>query len=135
MNTRKVYMIDSDMYEDIVRERVMLYTFVKQLAFVAKRLFSQEDIKHLQEMAYIYGKQADDLFECWDIPGRFLAFGNSADLSGIKQIELLDYDEDDEPEDDCLDDLDIICRAMKNMAAGHRMFRGRGEEIFSYLKT
>lgn len=120
MNIQKVYLIDSNMYEDIVRERVMLYTFVKQLAYAAKRLNSQEAIKHLQEMAYIYGEQAENLFDCWDIPGRFLAFGNSADLTGIKRIELLDYDENDELEEDSEDTLDNFYRAMQNMTVDHR---------------
>jgi len=87
-------MIDSDMYEDIVRERVMLYSFIRQITFQARRLGSQRDICHLQEMAHLYGEQAEEMFGGWDIPKRFLAFGNPEDLAGIKRIELLDYDDD-----------------------------------------
>lgn len=94
MNNQKVYMIDSDMYEDIVRERVMLYSFIRQIAFQARRLGSQRDICHLQELAHLYGEQAEEMFGCWDIPKRFLAFGDPEDLVGIKRIELLDYDDD-----------------------------------------
>lgn len=94
MNNQKVYMIDSDMYEDIVRERVMLYSFIRQITFQARRLGSQRDICHLQEMAHLYGEQAEEMFGGWDIPKRFLAFGNPEDLAGIKRIELLDYDDD-----------------------------------------
>ena len=103
MNNQKVYMIDSAMYEDIVRERVMLYSFIRQIAFQARRLGSQRDICHLQELAHLYGEQAEEMFDCWDIPKRFLAFGDPEDLAGIKRIELLDYegaDESDELEDD-----------------------------------
>ena len=39
------------------------------------------------------------MFRCWDIPKRFLAFGDTEDLAGIKRIELLDY-EDEEASDD-----------------------------------
>ena len=94
MNNQKVYMIDSAMYEDIVRERVMLYSFIRQIAFQARRLGSQRDICHLQELAHLYGEQAEEMFSCWDIPKRFLAFGDPEDLAGIKRIELLDYDDD-----------------------------------------
>lgn len=98
MNNQKVYMIDSAMYEDIVRERVMLYSFIRQIAFQARRLGSQRDICHLQELAHLYGEQAEEMFGCWDIPKRFLAFGDPEDLAGIKRIELLDYDDDWEEE-------------------------------------
>ena len=94
MNNQKVYMIDSAMYEDIVRERVVLYSFIRQIAFQARRLGSQRDICHLQELAHLYGEQAEEMFSCWDIPKRFLAFGDPEDLAGIKRIELLDYDDD-----------------------------------------
>ena len=95
----KVYMIDGAMYEDIVRERVMLYSFVRHLAYHAKRLSSQRDIRHLQEVAHLYSKQAEEMFRCWDIPKRFLAFGDTEDLAGIKRIELLDYEDEEESDD------------------------------------
>ena len=106
MSNQKVYMIDGAMYEDIVRERVLLYSFVRHLAYQTKRLFSQRDIRHLQEVAHLYDEQAEEMFRCWDIPKRFLAFGDSEDLAAIKRIELLDYEDEDEsgePEDDWLD--------------------------------
>ena len=53
MSNQKVYMIDGAMYEDTVRERVMLYSFVRHLAYHAKRLSSQRDIRHLQEVAHL----------------------------------------------------------------------------------
>lgn len=99
MNNQKVYMIDGAMYEDIVRERVMLYSFIRQIAFEARRLSSQRDICHLQELVHLYGEQAEEMFGCWDIPKRFLAFGDSKDLAGIKRIELLDYEDDEQGED------------------------------------
>lgn len=106
MSNQKIYMIDGAMYEDIVRERVLLYSFVRHLAYQTKRLSSQRDIRHLQEVAHLYNEQAEEMFRCWDIPKRFLAFGDSEDLAAIKRIELLDYEDEDEsgePEDDWLD--------------------------------
>ena len=96
MSNQKVYMIDGAMYEDIVRKRVLLYSFVRHLAYQTKRLFSQRDIRHLQEVAHLYGEQAEEMFRCWDIPKRFLAFGDTEDLAAIKHIELLDYEDEDE---------------------------------------
>ena len=103
MSNQKVYMIDGAMYEDIIRERVLLYSFVRHLAYQTKRLFSQRDIRHLQEVAHLYSKQAEEMFRCWEIPKRFLAFGDSEDLAAIKRIELLDYEDEEksgEAEDD-----------------------------------
>ena len=94
MSNQKVYMIDGAMYEDTVRERVMLYSFVRHLAYHAKRLSSQRDIRHLQEVAHLYSKQAEEMFRCWEIPKRFLAFGDTEDLAGIKRIESDDGEED-----------------------------------------
>lgn len=94
MSNQNVYMIDGAMYEDIVRERVLLYSFVRHLAYQTKRLSSQRDIRHLQEVAHLYNEQAEEMFRCWDIPKRFLAFGDSEDLAAIKRIELLDYEDD-----------------------------------------
>ena len=95
----KVYMIDGAMYEDIVRERVMLYSFIRHLAYHAKRLSCQRDIRHLQEVAHLYSKQAEEMFRCGEIPKRFLAFGETEDLAGIKRIELLDYEDEEESDD------------------------------------
>ena len=53
----------------------------------------------LKEAAAIFGGQAEELFETWDIPGRYLVYGDPGDLDGIKKLELLDYGEDDPDED------------------------------------
>ena len=118
MSNQKVYMIDGAMYEDIVRERVLLYSFVRHLAYQTKRLFSQRDIRHLQEVAHLYGEQAEEMFRCWDIPKRFLAFGDVEDLAAIKRIELLDY-EDEEESGEAEDDWEekffrSLCGALGN---------------------
>lgn len=51
-----------------------------------------------------YGQIADDKFDAWNIPGRYLVFGDKADLAGMKARELCELDafyvecENDEPE-------------------------------------
>ncbi len=95
MNNENIYMISEDVYEATVNERVLLYGFIRQLAFQMKRAETMEDFFHLKEAAALYGGQAEKLFETWDIPGRYVVYGNPGDLDGIKELELLDYGEDD----------------------------------------
>ena len=35
-----------------------------------------------------YGEIADELFDGWDIPGRYLVFGDRKDLTELKEKEL-----------------------------------------------
>ena len=95
MNNENIYMISEDVYEATVNERILLYGFIRQLAFQMKRAETMEDFFHLEEAAALYGGQAEKLFETWDIPGRYVVYGNPGDLDGIKELELLDYGEDD----------------------------------------
>ncbi len=95
MNNENIYMISEDVYEATVNERVLLYGFIRQLAFQMKRAETMEDFFHLKEAAALYGGQAEKLFETWDIPGRYVVYGNPGDLDSIKELELLDYGEDD----------------------------------------
>ena len=99
MNDR-VYLIDEDSYVETVNQRVMLYSCVRQLAFQIARAETIEDFMHLKEISHIFSQQAEQLFDCWDIPGRYLIHGNPDDLEGIKAIELLDDGEEDEEDDD-----------------------------------
>ena len=95
MNNENIYMISEEVYEATVNERILLYGFIRQLAFLMKRAETMEDFFHLKEAAALYGGQAEKLFETWDIPGRYVVYGNPGDLDGIKELELLDYGEDD----------------------------------------
>ena len=90
-----IYTISEDAYEDTVHERILLYSFVRQLAHLTKKAETVEDFFRLKEAAAIYGAQAEGLFESWDIPGRYLVDGGPADLDGIKELELLDYGGDE----------------------------------------
>lgn len=95
MNNENIYMISEDVYEATVNERILLYGFIRQLAFQMKRAETMEDFFHLKEAAALYGGQAEKLFETWDIPDRYVVYGNPGDLDGIKELELLDYGEND----------------------------------------
>lgn len=99
MNKENIYMIAEGTYEATVNERVLLYGMIRQMAFLTKRAETMEDFFHLKEAAAIFGSQAEELFETWDIPGRYVVYGDPGDLDGIKEMELLDYGEDDPGED------------------------------------
>ena len=99
MNKENIYMITEETYEATVNERILLYGMIRQLTFQMKRAETLEDFFHLKEAAAIFGAQAEALFETWDIPGRYVVYGDPGDLDGIKELELLDYGEDNPGED------------------------------------
>lgn len=90
-------------------------------------------MENFQETAIRYGEIADEMFGAWSIPGRYLVYGDKADLAALreKELELVELDpEDDEDEEcDCLrcaleDHLselegvaDIIAEAIKELDA------------------
>ena len=95
MKKENIYTITEETYEATVNERILLYGFIRQMAFLTKRAETLEDFFHLKEAAAIFGAQAEALFETWDIPGRYVVYGDPGDLDGIKELELLDYGEDE----------------------------------------
>ena len=99
MNKENIYMITEETYEATVNERILLYGMIRQMAFLTKRAETMEDFFHLKETAAIFGSQAEELFETWDIPGRYVVFGDPGDLDSIKELELLNYGENDPGED------------------------------------
>ena len=99
MNKENIYMITEEIYEATVNERILLYGMIRQLSSQMKRAETLEDFFRLKEAAAIFGTQAEALFETWDIPGRYVVYGDPDDLGGIKELELLDYGEDDPGED------------------------------------
>lgn len=82
-------------HEDTVEQRLFLYAAVKQLAFQVQKARTVEDFLRLKETAALYGAQAEELFASWDIPGRYLVYGDPGDLDALREKELLDYGEDD----------------------------------------
>ena len=90
-----IYLIGAASYEDTVEQRLTLYSYIRQLAFLAKHMKTAEDYIHLKRAAAAYGDKAEELFASWDIPGRYLVYGDPADLDALREKELLDYGEDD----------------------------------------
>ena len=90
-----IYLIGAASYEDTVEQRLTLYSYIRQLAFLAKHMKTAEDYIHLKRAAAAYGDKAEELFASWDIPGRYLVYGDPGDLNALREKELLDYGEDD----------------------------------------
>ncbi len=102
-----IYLIGAASYEDTVEQRLTLYSYIRQLAFLAKHMKTAEDYIHLKRAAAAYGDKAEELFASWDIPGRYLVYGDPGDLDALREKELLDYGEndgDDLTEDDLTED-------------------------------
>lgn len=95
MSKENIYTITEETYEATVNERILLYAFIRQMVFLTKRAETLEDFFHLKEAAAIFGAQAETLFETWDIPSRYLVYGDPGDLDALREKELLDYGEDD----------------------------------------
>lgn len=102
-----IYLIGAASYEDTVEQRLTLYSYIRQLAFLAKHMKTAEDYIHLKRAAAAYGDKAEELFASWNIPGRYLVYGDPGDLDILREKELLDYGEDagdDLTEDDLTED-------------------------------
>ena len=82
------YVIDSETYEKHIRDEVHLYGLLHQLAFLAGKVKHAEDMANLVGTAKHYGEIAEEKFDDWLIPGRYLVFGDRADLSELKAAEL-----------------------------------------------
>lgn len=95
-----IYLIGAASYEDTVEQRLTLYSYIRQLAFLAKHMKTAEDYIHLKRAAAAYGDKAEELFASWNIPGRYLVYGDPGDLDILREKELLDYGEDDSCGDD-----------------------------------
>jgi len=94
----KIYRITERSYENTVEERALLYSMLRQLSFLLKKVESIDDLDRLIHLAGAYDGIAEHMRTRWGIPGRYFVFGHSADLGGIKSLELLDYG--DEPDFD-----------------------------------
>ena len=83
------YVIDSETYEKHIRDEVHLYGLLHQIAFLAGKVKDAEDIANLVETAKHYGGIAEEKFDDWLIPGRYLVFGDQSDLAELKAAELM----------------------------------------------
>ena len=88
MEQEKLYVIEEKTYETHIDEEVHLYGLLHQLAFLAGKVKDAEDMANLVETAKHYGEIAEEKFDDWLIPGRYLVFGDRADLSELKAAEL-----------------------------------------------
>ena len=82
------YVIDSKVYENHINDEVHLYGLLHQLAFLAEKAKDEKDLENLAETAKRYGEIAEEKFAAWRIPGRYLVFGDRADLAELKAAEL-----------------------------------------------
>ena len=82
------YVIGKNVYEKHIDDEVHLYGLLHQLAAQAERIRDEEDVFHLLDTVKKYGAIADEMFDGWGIPGRYLVFGEKKDLEGLREREL-----------------------------------------------
>ena len=79
----KLYIIDGKTYLNHINDEVHLYGLLHQLAFLAGRIKDEEDVFHVLDAAKRYGEIAEEKFQGWGIPGRYLVFGDPKDLKDL----------------------------------------------------
>ena len=84
----KLYVINGKTYLSHINDEVHLYGLLHQLAFLAGRIKDEEDVFHVLDTAKRYGEIAEEKFQGWGIPGRYLVFGDPKDLSDLMEKEL-----------------------------------------------
>lgn len=100
MKNKKLYLIAEDTYHKHIDEEVHLYGLLHQLAFFASKVKDPEDMEHLKDTALRYGQIAEELLESWNIPGRYLVYGDKADLENLKNVELIEVEPTDDDEEE-----------------------------------
>jgi len=108
------YLIHKDDYIKHIDEKVMLYSFVKQLTHHIAKLPPTQANASIKKMAGAYILVAEKLFDSWGIPGSYLVFGEEADLTELMENELIapedaGYYPIDDDEDDCACDFECRC--------------------------
>ena len=84
----RIYIIDGKTYLNHINDEVHLYGLLHQLAFLAGRIKDEEDVFHVLDAAKRYGEIAEEKFQGWGIPGRYLVFGDPKDLKDLMAKEL-----------------------------------------------
>ena len=111
------YLIHKDDYVKHINEKVMLYSFVKQLAHHVTKMKMTPVNEHICKMAKHFYIEADKMFDSWGIPGSYLVFGDESDLAELMENELIApedagyYPCDDECDDFCPCNCKICCEA------------------------
>lgn len=88
MKKNKLYIIKGKTYLNHINDEVHLYGLLHQLAFLAGRIKDEEDVFHVLDTAKHYGEIAEEKFQGWNIPGRYLVFGDPKDLKDLMAKEL-----------------------------------------------
>lgn len=83
------YLIHKDDYIKHIDEKVMLYSFVKQLAHHIMKMKLTPAYEHIGKMAKHYDIAADKLFDSWGIPKSYLVFDNEDALAELMENELI----------------------------------------------
>lgn len=106
MKNENYYVISDTTYHGHIDNEVHLYGLLHQLAFMAGKVKDAKDMEHFQETAIRYGEIADEIFAGLTIPGRYLVYGDKADLADLRTRELEPLDgyepEDEDSEDECV---------------------------------
>jgi hypothetical protein len=128
----KVYLIHEEDYIKHIDEKVMLYSFVKQLAHCIGRMKTTGVDDDFIKMAECYDATAENLFNSWGIPKSYVTLDNKDNLAPLMENELIapeeagyypcddDYscnccckDEDDESDEN--DDLVKMIEALSSV--------------------
>ena len=109
----KAYLIHEEDYIKHIDEKVLLYSFVKQLAHCIVRMKTTGADDDFIKMAESYGATAENLFNSWGIPKSYITLDNKDDLVPLMENELITPEEagyypcdDDYPRDCCCKDED-----------------------------
>ena len=127
----KVYLIHEEDYIKHIDEKVMLYSFVKQLAHCIGRMKTTGADDDFIKMAECYGATAENLFNSWGIPKSYVTLDNKDDLATLMENELIAPEEagyypcdDDCPcyccckdEDDESDENDDLVKMIEDLSS------------------
>lgn len=125
----KVYLIHEEDYIKHIDEKVMLYSFVKQLAHCIGRMRTTGADDDFIKMAECYGATAENLFNSWGIPKSYVTLDNKDDLATLMENELIAPEEagyypcdccckDEDDESDENDDLVKMIEALSSVIHG-----------------
>ena len=120
MTNENMYLISENTYHKHIDEEVRLYGLLHQLSFLAGKVKEPEDAANFRDTAIHYGRIADEMFESWNIPGRYLVYGDKGDLEALKEKELESiFEPEDAAAEESLsprDILEILYSILVNMA-------------------
>ena len=138
MKDKKMYAISEDAYHKHIDDKVHLYGLLRQLAFGAVKSTTPLDAARLEENAILFGRIAEEMYKTWNIPGRYLVYGDAVDLSALKETELfpVDTDFEDDAEDEFWEyDEDDLFEVLSDLLSRLEGIMSGLESILSELDT